>query len=230
MGRLGVAPQQAVALAVVAQRQGVRVVGLMTHFANADADNPSDADSSTLQQLATFAAAKQQLLAAGIPLQVCHAANSSGAMMFSDRTHGSRSHGVGVVRERPVGHGCATAPARRQAMRLVTEVAQVRSVAADFLRWYGGLWRAMRDSKVAVLPIGSRRRLARKRAIGAFSAIIAGVRCPLVGAISMDIAIADVSDVPQVNVGDSTVLLGRDASGDQISTNQYAQWTGTHRV
>lgn len=225
MGRLGVAPQQAVALAVAAQRQGVRVVGLMTHFANADADNPSDADSSTLQQLATFAAAKQQLLAAGIPLQVCHAANSSGAMMFPTARMDLVRTGLALYGNGQWDTDAQLRRPRRQAMRLVTEVAQVRSVAAGSCVGYGGLWRAMRDSKVAVLPIGYADGLP-KRAIGAFSAIIAGVRCPLVGAISMDIAIADVSDVPQVNVGDSAVLLGRDASGDQISTNQYAQWTG----
>ena len=40
------------------------------------------------------------------------------------------------------------------------------------------------------------------------------------------VAIADVSDAPGVRIGDSAVLLGRDASGDEISTRQYAEWTG----
>lgn len=225
MGRLGVAPLHAVDLAIAAQRQGVRVVGLMTHFANADADDPAEADSSTMRQLATFAVAKQQLLAAGIPLQVCHAANSSGAMMFPAARMDLVRTGLALYGNGQWQSDGQLRRPRRQAMRLVTEVAQVRNVPAGSCVGYGGLWRAERDSKVAVLPLGYADGLP-KRAIGAFAAIIAGVRCPLVGAISMDIAIADVSDAPQVQVGDSAVLLGRDASGDQISTEQYAQWTG----
>ena len=225
MGRLGVAPLHAVDLAIAAQRQGVRVVGLMTHFANADADDPTEADSSTMRQLATFAVAKQQLLAAGIPLQVCHAANSSGAMMFPAARMDLVRTGLALYGNGQWQSDGQLRRPRRQAMRLVTEVAQVRNVSAGSCVGYGGLWRAERDSKVAVLPLGYADGLP-KRAIGAFAAIIAGVRCPLVGAISMDIAIADVSDAPQVQVGDSAVLLGRDASGDQISTEQYAQWTG----
>ncbi len=225
MGRLGAQPDEAVALAVAAQRQGVRIVGLMTHFANADSDSPDDPMSSTIRQLACFTAVQRQLQLAGIDVKICHAANSSGAMMFPTARMNLVRTGLALY-----GNGYWASDAqllrpRRQAMRLVTEVAQLRTVAAGSCVGYGGLWRATRDSRVAVLPVGYADGLP-KRAIGAFAAIIGGVRCPLVGAISMDIAIADVSDAPGVHVGDSAVLLGRDASGDQISTSQYAEWTG----
>ena len=225
MGRLGALPEQAVALAVTAQREGVRIVGLMTHFANADSDSPDDPMSSTMRQLAAFADVQNQLQVAGIDVKICHAANSSGAMMFPTarmdlvRT-GLALYGNGMWPS----DGQLTRP-RRQAMRLVTEVAQLRTVAAGSCVGYGGLWRATRNSRVAVLPVGYADGLP-KRALGAFWVLIGGVRCAIVGAISMDIAIADVSDLPGVQVGDSAVLLGRDASGDQISTNQYAEWTG----
>ncbi|MBP9085319.1 MAG: alanine racemase [Kofleriaceae bacterium] len=225
MGRLGVLPADAIALAVTAQRQGVRIVGLMTHFANADSDSPDDPMSSTMCQLASFAEVHTQLQQAGIAVKICHAANSSGAMMFPTARMDAVRTGLALYGN---GHWSSDAQLkrpRRQAMRLVTEVAQLRTVAAGSCVGYGGLWRATRDSRVAVLPVGYADGLP-KRAIGAFCVIIGGVRCPLVGAVSMDIAIADVSDAPGVRSGDSAVLLGRDANGDQISTAQFAEWTG----
>ena len=225
MGRLGALPADVGALAVEAQRQGVRIVGLMTHFANADSDSPADPMSSTMRQLACFAAAQNQLHRAGIDVKVCHAANSSGAMMFPTARMDLVRTGLALYGNGHWANDAQLQRPRRQAMHLVTEVAQLRTVAAGSCVGYGGLWRATRDSRVAVLPVGYADGLP-KRAIGAFYVIINGVRCPLVGSISMDIAIADVTDAPGVHIGGSAVLLGRDASGDQIATSQYAEWTG----
>jgi alanine racemase len=225
MCRLGVAPSIATELAHAALRRGVRVVGLMTHFASADCDHPDDAESTTMQQLRLFAEVEQQLRSAGLPLQVCHAANSSGAMMFPTARRDLVRTGLALYGNGHWSSDASLRSPRRQAMRLVTEVAQLRTVSAGSCVGYGGLWRAPRETRVAVLPLGYADGLP-KRAIGAFSVIIGGIRCPLLCAISMDIAIADVTNVANVNVGDSAVLLGRDASGDQISTAQYATWTG----
>jgi alanine racemase len=113
---------------------------------------------------------------------------------------------------------------RRQAMRLVTEIAQLRRVPAGGTVGYGALWRADRDTIVAVLPLGYADGLPR-RATAHAHALVRGRRCPLVGAISMDIAIADVTDVPGASVADEAVLLG--AQGvDVIETREYAAWSG----
>jgi alanine racemase len=42
----------------------------------------------------------------------------------------------------------------------------------------------------------------------------------------MDIAIADVTDAPEISVGDAAVLLGRASGGASITTSQYGAWTG----
>ena len=49
---------------------------------------------------------------------------------------------------------------------------------------------------------------------------------PLVGIISMDIALADVTDVPEAEVGDAAVLLGRAGGGTSISAAEYGGWAG----
>ncbi len=221
MGRLGVTTDQAAELVVAAARDGIRVVGLMTHFACADTDDPADPASMTRDQLRRFAEVDRAVTAAGAPLRVRHAANSSGALLFPEARFDFVRTGIALY-----GNGRWPAgTARQQAMRLVTEVAQLRTVAAGTSVGYGATWRASRPTRLAVLPLGYADGLPR-RASGHAEAAIRGTRCPLVGVISMDIAIADVTDAPQVQVGDAAVLLGRASDGASISAAEYGGWAG----
>src|SRR5262249_57674848 len=90
---------------------------------------------------------------------------------------------------------------------------------------YGATGRAARPSRLAVLPIGYADGLPRRASGQAFAAI-RGRRVPLVGVISMDIALADVTDMPEVAVGDAAVLLGRAAGGASISGAEDGAWAG----
>jgi alanine racemase len=110
-------------------------------------------------------------------------------------------------------------------MRLVSEVTQLRSIVAGTSVGYGAAWKAARDSRVAIIPVGYADGLPR-RASGHAQIAIRGVRAPLVGRISMDIAIADVTDVPDATVGDPVTLLGRAAGGASIPCHEYGEWAG----
>jgi alanine racemase len=222
MGRLGVSPGDAPTLAAEAARAGIAVVGLMTHFACADSDDPDDAHSMTREQLRKFREADRVVTAAGAPIRVRHAANSSGALWFPEARLDLVRTGIAIYGN---GRWPAGDPARRSAMRLVTEVAQLRAVAEGSSVGYGAAWRATRASRVAVLPLGYADGLPR-RASGHASVAIRGRRVPLVGMISMDIAVADVTDLPEVAVGDVAVLLGRAAGGASISVAEYGAWAG----
>jgi alanine racemase len=212
MGRLGVARDEAAEIAADAGRAGITVVGLMTHFACADTDDPGDPASMTREQLQRFRDVDRAVTAAGAPLRVRHAANSSGALLFPEARLDLVRTGIAIYGN---GRWPVDDPApRRSAMRLVTEVAQLRTVAEGTSVGYGATWRAERASRVAVLPIGY-----------AFAAI-RGRRVPLIGVISMDIAVADVTDVPEVAVGDAAVLLGRASGGASISVAEYGAWAG----
>lgn len=223
MGRLGVAEAEAPVIAAEAGRAGIAIVGLMTHFACADTDDPEDPDSMTRAQLRRFRDVDRAVTAAEAPLRVRHAANSSGALLFPEARLDLVRTGIAIY-----GHGRWPADAGhrpRAAMRLVTEVAQLRTIAAGASVGYGATWRAERTSRVAVLPLGYADGLPR-RASGRAQAAIRGHRVPLVGIISMDIAIADVTDVPEIAVGDAAVLLGRASGGASISVAEYGGWAG----
>jgi alanine racemase len=232
MGRLGVAEAEAPRIAAEAGRAGIAITGLMTHFACADTDDPGDPDSMTRAQLRRFGDVDRAVTAAGAPLRMRHAANSSGALLFPEARLDLVRTGIAIY-----GHGRwpggAEHRAQREgggdrpkaAMRLVTEVAQLRTIAAGASIGYGATWRAERTSRVAVLPLGYADGLPR-RASGRAQAAIRGHRVPLVGVISMDIAIADVTGVPEISVGDAAVLLGRASGGASISVAEYGGWAG----
>jgi alanine racemase len=175
----------------------------------------------TRHQLARFAEVDRAVTAAGAPIAIRHAANSSGALWFPEARFDAVRTGIAIY-----GNGRWPAGAQpTQAMRLVTEIAQLRSIEIGDSVGYGALWRAARPSKVAVLPLGYADGLPR-RASGHAEVAIRGRRAPLVGLISMDIAIADVTDIPGVAVGDAAVLLGRASDGASISAAEYAGWAG----
>ncbi|MBA3396741.1 MAG: alanine racemase [Deltaproteobacteria bacterium] len=221
MGRLGVPVEQAGEVARVAARSGITLVGLMTHFACADTDDPADPGSMTRAQLRSFSEAERAVTAAGATIRIKHAANSSGALLFPEARFDLVRPGIALY-----GNGrWPDGAARIQAMRLLTEVAQLRSVPAGGSVGYGASWRAARPTRIAILPVGYADGLPR-RASGHAQVAIRGIRVPLVGLISMDITIADVTDVPEIAVGDPAVLLGRASGGASISTAEYGAWAG----
>lgn len=228
MGRLGVPAGEAVATALAARAGGLHVTGLMTHFANADSDDPADPGAFTYEQLRRFNAISDELAAAGFTFTVRHAANSSGAMMFPEARGGMVRAGIAIYGNGRWASEVALPRPRRPAMRLVAEIAQLRHVPRGQCVGYGQVWCAERDSLVAVLPIGYADGLPR-RATGHAQVLIRGQRCPLVGAISMDIALADVTELAGVSHGDTAVLFGREGKGPDaasIAVAEYAQSCG----
>ena len=219
MGRLGVPAARAPELAVEASRNGIAIVGLMTHFACADSDDPRDPDSMTRRQLAKFAEVDRAVVRAGAPLRVRHAANSSAALLFPAARFDLVRAGIAIY-----GNG-GWASRGTMGMRFVTAVAQLRTIARGDSVGYGATWHAMRDSRLAILPCGYADGLPRS-ASGHAEVAIRGKRVPLVGRISMDIAVADVTDVPDAQVGDAVVMLGRAGGGVSITAAEYAGWAG----
>ena len=227
MGRLGfaLADLQRVITRLV-RRGGAVIHGLATHLASADSDDPGDPSCQTRGQLAVFADAIAIARAAGAAPRVLHTANSSGAFLFPEARYdlarcGLALYGNGAGRWRE--HVPAAAELR-QAMRLVSQIVQLRTIPEGGSVGYGALWRAATATRVAVLPLGYADGLAR-RLTGTGEALIRGQRCPLIGAISMDVTIADVSALPDAAVGDEAVLLGAQG-GDCIRTAELASRAG----
>ncbi|HEY8743183.1 MAG TPA: alanine racemase C-terminal domain-containing protein, partial [Chloroflexota bacterium] len=111
------------------------------------------------------------------------------------------------------------------ALSLQCLVAQVKFIPAGTPVSYGATWRPDRPTRLAVLQAGYADGV--RRTPNAWtSALLHGRRAPLVGAICMDLCMADVTDIPDVEAGDVAVLLGR--QGDQeITVGEVACRLGT---
>ena len=106
----------------------------------------------------------------------------------------------------------------RAVMTLTTTVIATRAVARGESGGYGGLWRAARDSRVAVLAAGYADGLLRGLPNGAPVALC-GVRAPLVGRVSMDMIAVDVTDLPPVEVGMPAELWGPALAVEEVASS-----------
>lgn len=203
MARLGVTMEELPALAAaLADVPEVRIAGLMTHLACADAPT----DEETAEQLRLFEEATSLLALHGVRPDVRHAANSAAVLRGHARLDAVRP-GISIFGVSPRVGDAALSSELRGVMRVRTEVVALRDVDAGSPVGYGATWRARRRSRIATLPVGYAdgvsRRLGNRGHV-----LVRGKRAPIVGAVSMDMAMIDVTDVEGAQLRDEVVLLG----------------------
>jgi alanine racemase len=226
MARLGITPARLGALVDrLHAMEHIEIAGMSTHFACADSDDPGDPGCMTHTQLRCFDQALAAVRAMGLSPSVVHAANSAATLRFPEARRDLVRCGLALYGNSEQPGEVGEQASLRQAMRLVSCVVQLRDIAAGSSVSYGALWRAPRATRLAVLPIGYADGVPR-RVTGKAQVLIAGRRCPLVGAVTMDIAIADVTDLGNaVKVGDEVVLLGQQHD-QSIAVREFATWAG----
>jgi alanine racemase len=203
MNRLGLSPQEAVAIASRAQLENHGFTLVMSHLACADtASNPmNDRQIRMFREL--------RILFRGVPASL---ANSSGIFLGSGAVH------CDLVRPGIALYGGNPTPGKTNPMRPVVElkgrILQVREVKRGDTVGYGASFTAQRPTRVAILAIGYAdgllRSAAGERSKPTAQAIIAGKRCPLAGRVSMDLVSVDVTEVPDGGArrGDFATLIG----------------------
>src|SRR4051794_17295548 len=222
MGRLGTRdPAEATRVAErVAAASGLRLAGLLTHFATAD----ERGDAFFGEQLARFAAWAAPLRRR-FPRARLHAANSA-ALLRDPAAHfdvvrpGLALYGIDPFGQDPAAHGL------EPALELASSVAEVKACAAGESAGYGRRFVAARDTVLATVPIGYgdgwRRGLTNDCDV-----LIGDRRRPLVGTVSMDNVTIDVGpDGGGVRRGDEVVLLGA-RGGERLLAEEVARRLGT---
>ncbi|MBX3232713.1 MAG: alanine racemase [Labilithrix sp.] len=240
MARLGVRmPELEAFAATAANFPEIRISALMTHLACADEP------AATAAQVALFEEATRRLARAGIAPSIRHAANSAailggpalGAPSASCTEHGAPSAsctalfdavrpGVAVFGVSPLARDL---PDLRAAMRVRSEVVDLRAVAVGEPVGYGALFRAKRPTRIATLPMGYADGLSRQLS-NRGDVLVRGKRAPIVGAVSMDMSMIDVTDIPDVSLRDEVVVLGAQEGPhgkDAITAEELATHAGT---
>ncbi len=224
MGRLGVrADEVPQFMDRLQQYQNIRVDGLMTHLAAADEVSKLE---FTDEQLRKFDEARESFHEHGFRPTYVHAANSAAAFA-NPRVRGSlvRPGGslYGFIRD--VFPASVEAPPLQPLMSLHTRIALLKTVPKGEKLGYGCSFETARDSRIATIPIGYDDGYSR-----AFSnrgrVIIRGQFAPVVGRVSMDLTLVDVTEVGGVELDDRVTLLGRD--GDvSITAEDLGEIAGT---
>lgn len=222
MGRVGLRPREVRRVAEkIWALPSVRLAGLMTHFADAEADEPGFAR----EQLVRFAEAARELAAAGIPAPLRHAANSAALLFLPEARLDLVRPGIMLYGYHPRGPRGGPESPLRPALRLRTAISQIQDVAQGESVSYGRTFVAPRDLRVATLPVGYAdgcgRLLSNRGRV-----LIRGQRVPIVGRVCMDMTMVDVSGFPDVRVGDEAVLIGRQGA-DEITADEVAELQGT---
>ena len=222
MGRLGVWHEEAPQLwqRILATPE-LKVAGVFTHFAS-----PDDDLAFTAEQRHRFLAALDRLPGLAREKLFIHADNSGGldtietAGPFNAVRIGLLQFGI---QPRPRALLAELSP--EPVFRFCTRVGVVKRLPAGNTISYGRTHRLRRDSTLAILCAGYGDGV--PRAISnRGQVLIRGHRCPILGRVTMDQTIVDVTDVPGVTCGDNVVLFGRQA-GAEISVVEFSAWADT---
>lgn len=228
--RQGVLPERAVELAGrIANTPGAFLEGVYTHFANIeDTLNHSYAT----EQLEVFEKVLGDLESQGLKPSVVHTACTAAAILFS-KTHFSMLRtGIGLYGLWPSRETRLSAesmgvrmPDLRPVLSWKTAIAQIKEVPRGSFIGYGCTYRTIRNSLVAVLPVGYADGYG--RSIGNTGwVLLKGRRAPVLGRVCMNLCMVDVTDIPDVKLEDEVVLLGR-SRDEEVSAELLAQWMGT---
>ncbi len=222
MGRLGVWHEAVVPMYQrIRAAEHVRLAGVFTHFSSPDED-----PAFTAEQRRRFLAALGRCPGLDLSGLFVHADNSAGmetietAGPFNAVRIGLLQFGVlprvdsllAEVRTEPV-------------FSFRTRVGIVKRLPIGTGISYGSTHVLTRDSQVAVLTAGYGDGIPRA-ASGRAQVLIRGQRCPVLGRITMDQTIVDVTNLAHVACGDEAVLVGRQ-EGEAISVTEFSEWADT---
>ncbi len=220
MGRLGFLPSDIEAVAdKLKYVTDMKVGSIMTHLAKADDD-----DDATKKQIELFDSIKKALESRGLSIPVAHVANSAALIdQQFDSTTMARP-GIMLYGAYP-NQRHKEKISLKPVMKFKTAVLTIKRFPIGSPLGYGGTFVTNRETVVAILPVGYadgyRRDLSNKASV-----LIQEKRVPVLGRISMDLTLVDVTDVPEAKVGDEVVLIGSQGS-ESISAEDLAGLSGT---
>jgi alanine racemase len=224
MGRLGAAPEDLPRIcAVLKSSPHLTLEGLSTHLASSEVlDEPSVA-----AQLQVFDEARELLRSEGFDPPLIHAANTNAVISRPESWNtmvrpGIALYGYHLPFERAGREvsGSGLRLAVKPVLTWKTRILSLRDVPANQALGYGGIYVTKARACIAVLPVGYADGL--NRGLSSQGRVIVGEHyAPIVGRISMDLTLADVTGLPGVAVGDEVVLLGA-TDGLRVDAREHA--------
>ncbi len=222
MGRLGFLCDDAgmEEAAGAAKLPGIMVEGLFTHFATAD-----EADKTmTYGQIQKYEDFAQGLVQRGVVIPIHHICNSAGMMELPDEGRQMARAGIAM-------YGCYPSDEVERGQVILTPALSLRSHIIH-LKWledgaaisYGATHKVQGRRRIATVPVGYGDGYPRSLSDRGW-VLIRGRRAPICGRICMDQMMVDVTDIPEVCLGDVVTLIGRDGA-EEITAEGLGELSG----
>lgn len=217
MNRLGISTSDVDCFArQLAKCKHLELGGVMTHFASSEAFAPAPAGQQTREQEERFYEALDRLRKLGIDPGIVHLANSAAITARPETWADMVRPGVILYGYHP---GFDPPELREDAekqlplepvMSLRARIISLRRVAAGSGVGYGSKFVPERSSLIAVLAAGYGDGIHRSLSNSRGCVLVRGKLAPIVGIVSMDVTMIDVTDVPGVAIGDVAAIYGTD--------------------
>jgi alanine racemase len=210
MGRLGLPPEALSEwLRLLGRCRHARLEGVWSHLASVE----SVRGDFSRRQMERFQSCLADLSAAGHTGLMRHLAASSAVLDLPDAWLDAVRPGVALYGVHPA-HS-STRIGLRPVMSVRARVAAVREHAAGSPIGYEGTFVTRRRSRIAVVAMGYADGLPRAHS-NRGCVVLGGHRVPIVGLVSMDLTLVDVTDVPAVSPGDDVILFGEEGRGRSL--------------
>jgi alanine racemase len=216
MNRLGIAPSDVECFArQLGKSPHLQLTGVFTHFASSEVFSDTAVGLQTRAQEELFFAALERLRALGIDPGIVHLANSA-AIVTRPETWADMVRPGAILYGYHPGYDPVEQRAEiekrlplKPAMSLRSRIISLRDVPAGAGVGYGSSFVPQKPSRIAVLAAGYGDGI--HRSLGnRGSLLIRGVLAPMVGIVSMDVTMIDVTEVPDVQIGDIATIYGVD--------------------
>ena len=216
MSRYGVRWDETLALIeLICSEKSLQLEGVMSHFSQSDETDKTFANL----QMSRFNEVLHGLAGRGIKVKYRHLCNSGG---FLDLP---QAH-LDMVRVGILLYGvfpssvCRRIPGIEPVMSVKAKIASIQKLKPGEVVGYGMRYTAPSERRIAVLPIGYGDGFPRVRNQG--GALIHGKRAPLIGGIAMDALMVDITDIPEAQMWDEAVIMGRQGN-EEITVHDMAK-------
>ncbi|MGN0709720.1 MAG: alanine racemase [Anaerovoracaceae bacterium] len=227
MGRIGYrwdeAEEAAEDIKRIEQLPNIKVKCLFSHFATADT---ADKEYEKLQH-SRFVDFYKTIRSLGIEIPIKTIANSAACMDIPETHYDAVRPGIILYGFYPSDEVNKANLDLRPCMEIKADIVHLKEINKGDTVGYGRKFTAQRDgTKIATVNLGYADGYPRPYSLVG-KVLVGGRYCNIAGNICMDQFMVDVTDVPDVKVGDEVIIMGRDEAGNEVTAEDIAEATGT---
>jgi len=225
MRRLGMEPSDFAKIERIFTFENLTVEGIATHLSSSDSKDKNDI-SFTNNQMEKFSELVQKLKDKGYNIGKQHAQASYGIYNYPEINLDFARPGIFLYGAYSRNDDAKITGGLRPVLALKALIAQVRWIKAGECVSYGRTYTAKEQIKLATVNIGYADGIPRQMSSNGGYCIVGGVKVPIIGIITMDMLMLDVTNAENVKAGDIATLIGKDKN-EEILCSDLAEAAGT---